>query len=314
MINLNELQVFLQVVDSGSFSRAAKRLNLSQPAVSQSIRSLEKNLEVDLFIRSGRRVTLSEAGQALTPMARELVTSARRVKETMASLSGDVIGEINIGCSTSSGKYILPRLIASFRQLYPHVRINILIGDRRRVTNWLLEGRVNLAVSSRIIEHRHFDLRPFFTDRIELIVPAGHRWAAFGRIFPEDVLDEPVILREEGSGTTSVLFEALREFDISADMMNVSMILGNAEAIEMAVAEGLGVAFISQLSAARGLELGRVVPITVEGLQLEREIYVLRNHNHPATNAQNIFWDFIDTHDMSQYIYFPLAAGAGSGC
>ena len=106
-------------------------------------------------------------------------------------------------------------------------------------------------------------------------------------------MDEPIILREDGSGTREVLLEALHDRDISADMLTISMVLGNAEAIEMAVEEGLGVAFVSKLAAARGLALGRVVEIEVEGMSLRRAIFLARNRRFPTTRAQSEFWDFV---------------------
>ena len=107
-----------------------------------------------------------------------------------------------------------------------------------------------------------------------------------------------MILREEGSGTREVMMEALRQQDISPDMLSISMELGNAEAIEMAVEEGLGVAFVSKLAAARGLALGRVVEIEVDGMTLQRGIYLGRNRRFPTTRAQGEFWDFVGESEL----------------
>ena len=131
MLNLNELTVFLAVAETDSFSAAGRELHLTQPAVSQKIDNLEKHFGARLFHREGRAVRLTEAGQALQPLARELVGGAIRLEETMASLQGEVIGEMNIGCSTASGKYLLPGIVAQYRRSFPHVRINILISSRQ---------------------------------------------------------------------------------------------------------------------------------------------------------------------------------------
>lgn len=292
VLNLQELVIFLEAADTGSYSKAGRRLHISQPAISQNIHSLEKRFGAELFVRHGRRMQLSDAGQILVPIARELIAHSKRLEETMSSLEGEVVGEINIGCSTASGKYLLLGLIARFREAFPKVRINVLVGDRRRVTNWLRDGNVQLGISSRRIEFRDFDNQLFFTDEINLIVPAGHPWASFGEIHPDDLLDEPLILREEGSGSRDVLFEQLRQRDITPEMLNVAMILGNSEAIELAVAERIGVAFISHLSAARGLELGRVVKVQVQGLNLSRDILMVCNRSIPNTRAVTEFWNF----------------------
>ena len=130
MLDLNALQVFLSVVEYGSFSEAGRQLHLSQPAVSQTIQSLERQLGASLFDRQGRSALLTEGGQFLVPMARELLTSAQRVEQTMLSVQEDVVGEIPVGCSTASGKYLLPGMIARFRRDFPRVQINVLVASR----------------------------------------------------------------------------------------------------------------------------------------------------------------------------------------
>ena len=291
--NLNDLAVFLVACETKNFSQAGRQLHLSQPAISQTINNLEKHFGVKLFLRQGRSVDLTEIGQALRPMALELVSAARRMEETVSSLQGEVVGEFEIGCSTASGKYLLPNLIARYRRMYPLVRINVLVTSRDSVIKKLISGEVAMGVSSRRIDHRDLEYKDFFLDEVILIVPADHHWAGYRRVYPDDLLDEPMILREESSGTIEVLKTGLLEHDISFDMLNVTMGLGNAEAIEMAVEEGIGVAFISRLAAARGIELRRIVEVEVEGMKLFRKIYLARNQRFPTTRAQSEFWDFV---------------------
>jgi DNA-binding transcriptional LysR family regulator len=291
--NLNDLAIFLVACETKNFSQAGRQLHLSQPAISQTINNLEKHFGTKLFLRQGRSVDLTEIGQALRPMVMELVSAARRMEETVSSLQGEVVGEFEIGCSTASGKYLLPNLIARYRRIYPLVRINVLVTSRDSVIKKLVSGEVAMGVSSRRIDHRDLDYKDFFLDEVILIAPADHRWAGYRRVYPDDLLDEPMVLREESSGTIEVLKTGLLEHDISFDMLNVTMGLGNAEAIEMAVEEGIGVAFISRLAAARGIELGRIVEVEVEGMKLFRKIYLARNQRFPTTRAQSEFWDFV---------------------
>jgi DNA-binding transcriptional LysR family regulator len=291
--NLNELSIFLVACETKNFSQAGRQLHLSQPAISQTINNLEKHFGTKLFLRQGRSVNLTEIGQALRPMAQELVSAAKRLDETVFSLQGEVVGEFDIGCSTASGKYLLPSLIARFRRMYPMVRANVVVTSRNSVIKKLTSGGVAMGVTSRRIQHRDLEYEDFFSDEVILIVPAEHPWANFRRIYPDDLLDEPMILREESAGTIEVLKRGLLEHDISFDMLNIAMVLGNAEAIEMAVEEGIGVAFISRLAAARGIELGRAVEVKVEGMNLYRKIYLARNQRFPTTRAQSEFWDFV---------------------
>ncbi len=305
MLDLNALNTFIAVAECGNFSEAGRKLHLTQPAISQTITSLERHFGIRLFQRQGRVARLTEEGQVLEPAARELLAAASRLEETMASLQGDVIGEMVIGCSTTSGKYLLPGLIARFRRMFPRVRINVLVSSRDGVINRLLSGEVAFAVTSKKIDHHELEYREFFTDDVILVVPAGHRWARFGRVTPDDLLDEPVILREKSAGTYDVLMEGLRQHDISPDMLNVAMELGNAEAIEMAVEESIGIAFVSRLAAARGLELGRICEVKVDGMALSRKIFLTRSLKRASTRAQSEFWNFIFVNNMPEGLHPP---------
>ncbi len=295
MLNLNELVVFLTAAETGNYSEAGRRLRLSQPAVSQTMDSLEKRFGAKLFTRQGRSVRLTEAGQMLKPLARELLSAASRLEDTMSSLSGEVVGEVNIGCSTSAGKYLLPGLMARFRRKFSQVHVNLWISGREAVINKLLLGEISIGVCSKKIEHRDLEYQEFFKDEITLIVPCDHRWAHFRMIYAGDLQDEPIILREEGAGSREVLMEGLRKHDISPDMLNVAMVLGNAEAVTMAVEEGIGGAFVSKLVAARSLECGRVVEVKVKGMNLARNLFVVRNRRIPDARSQSEFWSFVQS-------------------
>lgn len=293
MLSLDALKVFLAIAEHGSFSEAGRQLHLSQPSVSQAVQGLERQLGLLLFIRHGRTVQLTEAGHVLISMARELLTSSQRVEQTMLSLQGEVVGEMSIGCSTASGKYLLPGMIARFQKEYPQVHINVLVTSRESVMAKLLSGDVSLGVSSKQIDHYDLEYQNFFKDDVILIVPGSHRWARYPKIYPDDLLDERLILREDLAGTREVLMDHLRQHDISPDMLNIAMVLGNAEAIEVAVEEELGISFISRLAAARGIALGRIVEVSVEGMELSRNIYLARNRRQALTRAQAKFWEYV---------------------
>jgi DNA-binding transcriptional LysR family regulator len=295
MLNIDDLLIFVEAAECGNFSMTGRKLHLTQPAISQKISGLEDRFGLKLFTRQGRTMILTEEGQVLEPIAKELIGLARRVDETMVSLQGEVIGEMNIGCSTASGKYLLPGLIAVFRDLFPMVRINVEVTSRRSVLDKLNIGDVALGISSKKIDHRDLEYKQLFTDDVILVVPADHPWAEYPLVHPDDLLDEPIILREEAAGTREVFFGALKKLDIYPEMLNVVMELGNAEAIEMAVEEGIGIAFISRLAAKRGLDLGKVAEVQIEGMDLERTIYIVRNTVLVPTRAQLHFWDFVSS-------------------
>jgi DNA-binding transcriptional LysR family regulator len=293
MLHLNELEVFIAAAEHGSFSEAARFLHLSQPAVSQSIQNLERRFRVQLFSRQGRTARLSDSGKALLPLARELVAAARRVEETMNTLNGTIAGHIRLGCSTTSGKYFMPSRIAQFRAQYPAVRVDVQVCSRDVVVQQLLEEDVDFVISSRQLDHRDLEFVPFYMDEATLLVPSAHAWSRSRHIYPDDLLDQPIIMREEGSGTYAALYRALRAHDIMPEMLNVVMTLGNAESVALAVEEGLGIGFVSKLVAARSAALGRAVEVAVEGFDLRHALYFVRNRRTPMTHSQRAFWEFM---------------------
>jgi DNA-binding transcriptional LysR family regulator len=253
---------------------------------------MEKAYGVELFIRRGRSVELSEAGEAILPTVREVINAARLLEDNLQNINNEVGGELVIGCSTSAGKYLMPTLLSSFQRRYPAVLPRVKIMSRESVVERLLNETIPMGIASKCLEHRDLECAPLFEDRVILIVPADHPWAEYGRALPSDLLDQPFISREETSGTCEVVMDGLKANGITHDALNVVMELGNAEAIEMAVENGMGIAFVSEMVAARGLALGRVKKVDVEGLELKRTVYIARNINRPFTRAQSLFWEF----------------------
>ncbi len=293
MLNVHEMNVFLTAAETQNFSEAARQLHMTQPAVSMQIQSLEQRLGVNLFERSGRRIQLSEAGEMLMPMARELVSMSLHVEEAMKSLGGEVVGHLKLGCSTTAGKYILPQLIARFRRMHPRVQVTVYNSGRDQVMDMLCDGMTHISMISSLVSCRDAEFQPFFTDRAVLIVPIDHPWAKRSSIEPQELRKVDFILRDDTAGTRQMMVEGLIEHGIHLDDLNVVMELGNAEAIEMAVEEGIGVSIVSRLVAQRGVDLGRIKMLEIEGLALERKIYMAYNIRRAATSAQAEFWNFV---------------------
>jgi DNA-binding transcriptional LysR family regulator len=292
MLSLHELTVFVEAAQAENFSLAAHRLYLSQPAVSLQVRNLEKQLGVDLFRRNGRNVVLSDAGKVLLPLAQQILLQAKRIEEAMWGLQGMVIGELNIACSTTVGKYILPQVIAGFRRQYADVHVAVSVMGRRAAADWLLDGRADIAVLSANLTHHDLEYQPFVQDDVVLIVPVGHPWADGRVIGPQDLHDCDFIMREATAGSYEVVAESMTAQGLSITDLPVAMTLGNAEAVEMAVETGLGAAFVSRLVACRGVALGRVVEVPVQGMCLNRPIYLARHIRRVSTPPQQAFWDF----------------------
>ena len=293
MLDIHEMEIFLAAAETGSFSEAGRRLQMSQPAVSMQIRSLENRLGIELFHRAGRHISLSDMGQALIPLARDLVNRSISVQETITSLQGEVTGMLKLGCSTTADKYILPRLIAAFLEAHPAVQVTCQVGTRGTALQMLLEDEAHLAVTSLREPSRDLEYRPFTREPVVLIAPPDHPWARRGAITVPDLVEGRFILREMNSGTRQIAADALAEHDMSLNDLSTVMILGNSEAIHVAVAEGTGVAFISYRAAAEGIARGRVVEVPVTGLNMQQQLYIVRHATRAPTMAQSTFWDFV---------------------
>jgi DNA-binding transcriptional LysR family regulator len=297
MIDLKRIETFLCAAETSSLSEAAKQLHLSQPAVSHQIKLLEHELGNALFTRTNTGLQLTEAGRLLLPWARRLLHDTNDLKDMMTSLQNEIVGELRIACSTTAGKYILPQMAARFCQRYLGIKVRILACGPENTALKLLEGEAHIGVISTENAEPSLESQEFFRDTIGLIAPANHRWAMRKSIAPEEILEEKIIMREETSGTRKVVLTELAKYDISLDDLNVFLELGNAEAIVHTVAAGYGISFVSTLASACPLEQGNVVDIHVNGLNLQRKVFMVRKRISGPHRPRDVFWSFI--HDPS---------------
>lgn len=305
MIDLQRIETFLHAAGTLSFSETAKQLHLSQPTVSYHIKALEEDLGAELFERTGTGLRLTEAGRVLLPWARRLLHDSADLEAMMSSLK-EAVGELRIACSTTAGKYVLPQLAARFRRKYAGIQIRILACGSEDVSLNLLEGDAHLGVISREVRDQSLELQEFFRDRIVLIAPAGHRWAGMPSIEPTEIVQEPIIMREIAAGTRTVVLEQLAKHDIGLEDLDIFMEVGNAEAIVRTVAAGYGVGFVSELAADYALERGSVVDIPVQGLSLQRTIYMARKRLSESYRPRDAFWSFVHDPENADLLQLPL--------
>jgi len=160
----------------------------------------------------------------------------------------------------------------------------------------MLDQTLNVGVVGRCVEHRELECQPLFEDRIILIAPPQHPWANVAQVKPAEVLEQPFISREHNSGTFEELFDNLHRHGIDPNNLNVVMELGDAEAVQMAVENGIGITFISEVMAARSLALGRVKRVEVEGFNVTQPVYLARHVARIFTRAETKFWEFVQQH------------------
>lgn len=293
MLDIHALRVFLEAAKTENFTEAGRSLSLTQPAVSMQIRSLENYLQLELFERDGRNIRLTKAGQALVPMAQQIVQMAISAEENIRASNGRVVGNLTIGCSTASGKYILPHVVARFQRLYPDVHVAIPVVSRERVLDGVTSGEYDVGVVGRRAPGADIHYFPFFTDRLVLIVPTSHRWARAGVIAPAELLTERFICREPEASCRLITARELAKVGVNVDDLDIVMEVGNPEALAMAVEYGIGVSFVSLLAANPRLMLGRLAIVEVEGVDLRNDVEIVCSCGRPASPVQTEFLSFV---------------------
>jgi len=308
MLDLDRLKIFIQCAEGMSFSQAGKKLHLTQPTISHHIKALEQDIGKPLFIRGKGKLQLTEAARLLLPWAHKLVRDSIQVQEMMGSIDEQVLGQIRIACSTTTGKYILPLYAGRFHERHPGVRLTILRCTLENVGVHLAEEDVNIGVVSYDACGDPYECQEFFIDRIILIAPANHPWATSGEIDPSELLEEPFIIREPSSGTRKVMLAELGKHGIHLEQLKIFLEVGNAEAIVKTVEAGFGVAFVSKLAAQCDLLQKGVVEVPIEGFDLHRKIYMLRKKYPIPNRAVEAFWGFI--HDPGNADLLRMAEGS----
>ena len=291
-MDTRQLAAFCEVVERKSFSHAAERLGVTQPAVSLQVRSLEKRLGRKLLDRSGRRVEPTEAGLALYRGAqRMLALEGQLIEELDAGEEGELGGTLEVGASTGPGSTVVPVLLCEFQHEYPGVAVSLSISDTQSVVDRVAERELELGVVGAARRHRGVVFEPFFRDEVVLVCPPGHRFA--GRsVSLEELREEPLIVMQEGAGVRQVIEDELRRAGTRLRDLEPRLELGLQESVKSAVAAGHGVTFISRTAIEADLAAGTLVTARVKGLEPSREISLVRSAGRSPTRAAEAFLEF----------------------
>ena len=279
-INLHHLRLFTAVVQHEGFTRAAGKLNLSQPAISKSLSELERQLGLPLMERTGRTVRLTDAGRTLYARASELFGVERAAEQELRELRGLKRGTLRIAASTTIATYILPPFLGRFHTRYPRVRIRAINANTRTVLRMLLEFRVDVALVEGPVSDPRVSVEPWRDDELIVIAPPTHPLASRSGVTASMIAGEPFLVRETGSGTRAVTEQALAAHGVR---LTNTMRVGGTEAIKQAVAAGLGLAIVSRAAAADQIALGRIAVLPMEGLTIRRTLAQIKLLGRAAT-------------------------------
>jgi DNA-binding transcriptional LysR family regulator len=291
-MDTRQLAAFCAVVERKSFSQAAERLGVTQPAVSLQVRSLEKRLGRKLLDRSGRRVEPTEAGLALYRGAqRMLALEGQLIDELDAGEEGALRGTLEVGASTGPGSTVVPVLLCEFQRENPGVAVSLSISDTQSVVDRVAERELELGVVGAARRHRGVVFEPFFRDEVVLACPPGHRFAG-QTVTLAQLREEPLIVMQEGAGVRQVIEDELRRAGTRLRDLEPRLELGLQESVKAAVAAGHGVTFISRSGIEADLAAGTLETARVKGLDPAREISLVRSAGRSPTRAAVAFLEF----------------------
>ena len=284
-MNLKQLEAFVQVSESGSFSKAAKELFLTQPTISAHISSLEKELNVRLFIRNTKEVSLSDDGKDLYRYAKQITDLEKAIEERFYMDSDDGKHFITIAASTIPAQYLLPKVLMCYRERYPKEQIKIMETDSSEVVTQVVDHMVDVGFTGTVLEKKHCKYIPFYKDELAVITPDTPEY----RILKEQNRDDidwirrkPLILREEGSGTRKEAEKQLKNAGISMETLDIVASIANQETIKKSVKQGMGITVLSRLAAED--EDGLLI-FPIPGADEGRDINLVYNKNYQMTRS-----------------------------
>ena len=291
-MDLRQLITFRTVVDKGSFSQAAEELEISQPAVSFQIRALEESLGHRLLDRSGRRVSVTEAGEVVYRGARRMIGLAAELERDVGEIGTRVSGRLVLGSSTGPGEVLLPRLLGSFHSAYPDVRVSLQVSDTQTVCERVLDEELELGIVGAARAQRGLVFEPFVRDELVAIVSPDHAFAERDSVTLEELVAEPMLIQQEGSGVRSVVEAAIRESGLRDRDLNVAMELGLQQSVKAAALDGFGITVISRLAVEREVADGTLVALRLEGSGLERHFFAVRHAGRTPKRVTTTFLEF----------------------
>ncbi len=285
-MNFRHLNIFLAVCEAGNMTHAAKELHLAQPSVSQAIAELEQYYHVRLFERLNHRLYLTTAGDRLRSYARHILNLSEQARKELADL--DQGGSVRIGASLTIGAYLLPNLVATFRQQHPEVEVFTRVDNTSLIEKLILEDQLDLALVEGPLSSPHLVEEAYCDDHLLFIASPQHPLVQQPLVTVQVLAIHAFLVREAGSGT-----QAIFEHTMQAAQVNwkVAGIYNNIEAIKQAVIANLGLAVVSEIAIVDELQQGKLVSLAVQGVSLKRRFNLIYHRQKFFTRAMQLFWE-----------------------
>jgi len=287
------LKAFCLVVEMKSFSRAAEATLITQSAMSHLIKNLENEMGVKLLNRSGKTVTPTPAGRLFYDNAKRILDQYKTMENSVYTLVNTIKGTLCIGASTTVASYLLPQVFYSFSKNYPDVRIDLTVSGTERIIDYLYEGKIESAIVEGNIKNSSVFSYEVAEDDIVIMTSNDNPLAKKKIVTPHDLLSQPFIMPETGSGIREFIDDLLRNLKIDPKEIKVLMTLGSTELIVQLVQSGMGISFVSKWSVFKALKDESVKLLNISNKKFKRKFYLVSMEKGPSTLVGKTFCDFL---------------------
>lgn len=301
-ISQQQLEVLLYLVAEGSFSRAAKKMHLSQPSMTKHIANMEAILGIAVVRREKTGVILTPEGKIIYNAARKIFKLRNETWEKISRMREEEAGDITIVASTIPATYILPHVLGRFVKMHPGIHVTVQSADSEEALEMILNGEQEIGIVGKRPVRGKLSKEPLWQDRLVLAVPGNHRWAGKHSVTLAEIIEEPFIAREKGSGTREVLECYLKEqANTDLSKFKITAEFGSSEAVKEAILAGLGVSILSIRAITRELKLQLLREVPVENWRIERSFYLVMCRPFNILRQHQVFLDFIRHYQLENF-------------
>jgi len=299
-VTIQQMESLIYLVKEGSFSRAAKRVFLTQPSLTKHIKNLEDSINARIVNRENMGISLTPEGKILYDYARRILKLRDEVKEKILRIKENESGNIFVSASTIPATYILPYLLNEFKKLFPDIRAYIQANDSEETLGMILNNQAEIGFIGKKTLNKRLNVEPLWKDTLVLTVPGDHPWRKKDYVTLNEVSKEPYIIREVGSGTREVLEEyLLQNTDKSLSRFNIVCEMGSSEAVKEAIIAGLGASILSIHAIKRELKQGILIEVPIQDCSIQRYFYLIYKKQLSLMHHHKLFLKFVKNYKLS---------------
>ena len=297
-ITMQQIEALMLLIEEGSFSRAAKKMFLTQPAITKHIKNLEEALGIKVASRSNMGISLTPEGQVFYDYAKKILKLKNEAKDRILKLNQSESGSIHISASTIPATYILPAVLSGFCKDHSDIRIFVTTHDSEETLNRVIDNQAELGFVGKESANRKLHCEALWKDRLILAVPPNHPFRQKNSVSLNSLRKEALIIREKGSATRDIFEGILRERALGLSQFRIVGELGSSEAIKEAVLAGMGVSVISTHAIKRELAQERLFAVPIENCRIERNLYLIYRRQFDLMPYHHLFLEYVRNYNL----------------